>query len=74
MAKQFASDLKAEQGAIRMYNDGIHLADKVGDGATRSMLEAILRDEDDHLDWLEEQLDQIQQMGVELYLSVQAKE
>lgn len=74
VAKQLASDLKAEQGAIQMYNDAIHLADKVGDGATRTLLEGILHDEDDHLDWLEEQLDQVKQMGIELYLSVQAKE
>ena len=74
VAKQIAADLKAEQGAVRLYNDAIHLADNVGDGATRTMLEQILHDEDEHLDWLEEQNDQIQQMGIELYLSVQAKE
>lgn len=74
VAKQIAADLKAEQCAVRLYNDAIHLADNVGDGATRTMLEQILHDEDEHLDWLEEQNDQIQQMGIELYLSVQAKE
>jgi bacterioferritin len=71
--KQFASDLKAEQGAWRMYNEAIHLADKVDDAPTRHLLEEIARDEDAHIDWLEEQLDQIKQMGAELYLSTQAK-
>jgi bacterioferritin len=72
--KQFACDLKAEQGAWRMYNEAIHLADEVGDAPTRNLLESIARDEDDHIDWLEEQLDQVKQIGAELYLSTQAKE
>jgi bacterioferritin len=74
VAKQLASDLKAETMAVRHYNDAVHLADKVGDAATRNLLEEILRDEDAHLDWLEEQQDQIKQMGVELYLSSRTKE
>jgi bacterioferritin len=74
VAKQFANDLKAEMGASQMYNEAIHLADKVGDAATRNLLEAILHDEDAHIDWLEEQQDQIKQMGLELYLSTRTKE
>jgi bacterioferritin len=35
------------------------------------MLEAILKDEEDHVDWLEAQLDQIQQMGIQNYLADQ---
>jgi bacterioferritin len=72
--KQFASDLKAEQGAWQMYNDAIHQADEVGDAPTRNLLEEIVRDEDAHIDWLEAQRDQIEQLGVELYLANQAKE
>ena len=72
--KQLASDLKAEMGAIRMYNDAVHQADEVGDAVTRNLLEEIARDEDAHIDWIEEQLDQIKQMGAELYLANQAKE
>ena len=66
---QFKADLEAEMGAVRMYNDAIKLADEVGDAATRDMLLGILKDEDDHVDWLEEQLDQIEQMGLQIYLS-----
>jgi bacterioferritin len=69
--KQLESDLAAETGAVRNYNEAIHLADEVGDGATRTMLEDILKDEDDHVDWLEEQLDQVAQMGAGIYLSTQ---
>jgi len=69
--EQLRSDLSAEMGAVRAYNEAIHLADKVGDAATRELLESILKDEDDHVDGIEEQLDQIAQMGVGLYLSTQ---
>lgn len=74
VARQLAADLKAEQSAWKMYNEAIHLADEVGDAPTRNLLEDIARDEDAHIDWLEEQLEQIEQMGFELYLANQAKE
>ena len=72
--KQLQSDLAAETQAVQDYNEAIHLADKVGDAATRTLLEEILRDEDAHVDWIEEQLDQIAQMGAGIYLSTQARE
>ncbi len=72
--KQLQSDLDAELNAVRMYNDAVHLTDEVGDAATRTLLESILNDEDRHVDWLEEQLDQIAQMGVPIYLSTQTRE
>jgi bacterioferritin len=71
---QFQADLEAEKLAVRLYNEAIQLCDEVGDGATRTMLEGILNDEDAHVDWLEGQLDQIAQMGVALYLSTQTRE
>lgn len=72
VAKQLAADLQAEQGALKMYNAAVKLADQVKDAPTRNLLEQIARDEDEHLDWLEEQHDQIAQMGLELYLANQA--
>jgi bacterioferritin len=74
VAKQLAFDLQAEAQAIRMYNQAVHLADKVGDAPTRNILEEIAHDEDRHIDWLEEQHDQIKQMGLAMYLSVQAED
>ena len=65
---QFKNDEAAETGAIKMYNDAIKLAVEVGDNGTRELLEAILKDEEDHIDWLEAQLDQIRQMGIQNYL------
>jgi len=72
--KQLQADLEAENGAVANYNATIHLADEVDDAATRDLLEDILKDEDAHVDWLEEQLDQLAQMGVPMYLSVQTRE
>jgi bacterioferritin len=65
---QLKNDLGAEQGAVKAYNDAIKLAVEAGDNGSRVMLEGILKDEEDHLDWLETQLDQIEQMGIQLYL------
>jgi bacterioferritin len=69
--KQLQADLDAEMTAVRTYNEAIRLADEVGDAVTREMLEHILKDEDDHVDWLEAQRDQISQMGLAVYLSTQ---
>ncbi len=65
---QHKNDWAAEDGAIKAYNDGIRLAVEVGDNGTRELLESILRDEEAHIDWLEAQLDQIAQMGIQNYL------
>jgi bacterioferritin len=71
--KQLQSDLEAEVRTNRMYNEAIHLADKANDAATRDLLESIVKEEDAHVDWLEEQLDQIAQLGAPLYLSTQTR-
>ena len=65
------NDWDAENGAIKAYNDGIRLAVEVGDNGTRDMLECILKDEEDHIDWIEAQLEQIKHMGMQVYLSEQ---
>ena len=65
---QHRNDLAAELGAVTAYNEGIRLAVEVGDNGTRELLEEILADEEDHIDWLEAQLDQIEQMGIQNYL------
>ena len=66
--KMHESDRSAEEMAIKGYNESIRLAVEVGDNGTRELLEAILKDEEDHIDVLEAQLDQITQMGVQNYL------
>jgi len=71
---QLKHDLEAEAGAIKAYNDGIRLCLEVGDGGSRELIEDNLEDEEQHLDWLETQLDQINQMGLQNYLLAQVKE
>lgn len=69
--KQLQADLDTEMAASVAYNDVIRIAGDANDGATRELLESILKDEDAHIDWIEEQLDQVAQLGVPLYLSTQ---
>jgi len=68
---QLANDHAAEATAIKAYNKGIAQAVQAGDNGSRELLESILKDEEDHIDWLEAQLDQIKQMGVQNYLAQQ---
>ncbi len=68
---QHKNDVDAEVGAIKAYNEAIKLTVDLGDNGTRELLESILKDEEDHLDWLEAQLDQIAQLGIQAYLAEQ---
>ena len=65
---QHQSDWGAENDAIKSYNDGIRLAMEVGDNGSRDLMDSILKDEEDHIDWIEAQLDEIKQMGAANYL------
>jgi len=68
---QHKNDWAAEEGAIKAYNEAVRLVVELGDNGTREMLEAVLKDEEDHIDWIEAQLDQIKQMGIQVYLAEQ---
>jgi bacterioferritin len=65
---QLQNDMQSETEAVQSYNTGIRAAVEAGDNGTRDLLEEILEDEEAHLDWLEAQLDQIGQMGIQNYL------
>ena len=62
-------DLASENSAILKYNESIRLCTSLGDNGTRIILENILADEEDHAKYLERQLIQIAQIGVQNYLS-----
>ena len=70
--KQFANDLDAEMTAVKNYNQAIKVAMDAGDNATKDILESILKDEDGHVDQIEEKLDQIKQMGAQNFLAINA--
>ncbi len=69
--QQLQNDHSAEDGAIKSYNDGIKLAVELADNGSRELFESILKDEEVHIDWLEAQLDQIDQMNLQNYLTEQ---
>jgi len=68
---QLESDLKLEIGAVGMYNNAVKVARDEGDNASRELFERLLKDEEEHVDWLEAQLHQIKEVGYERYLSRQ---
>ncbi len=74
VAKQLQYDLEAEMGAVKAYNEAIALAAELKDHATRDFLQNILNDEDEHVDEIEELQDQIEQMGLPVFLSTQVDE
>lgn len=71
---QLANDHRAEEGAIKAYNDAIIQAGELKDYATRDILQQILNDEDEHMDGIEGLQSQIEQMTVQVFLTTQVKE
>ena len=71
---QIESDLKLEIDAVGMYNRSIELARQEGDNASRELFDKLLRDEEEHVDWLEAQLHQIEEIGYERYLARQIED
>ena len=69
--EQFDYDLEAEVTAVKAYNAAVAQTSELGDNGTKILLESILTAEEEHIDWIEEQLDQIEQMGYERYLNNQ---
>jgi len=71
---QLQNDLQVEYDAVKRLNAGIETCVDVGDNGSRDLLEGILTDEEEHIDWLEGQLHAISQMGIENYLAQQLHE
>lgn len=69
--QQFQNDLKMELGGVKVYNEAIDLCAKSKDAGSREILEHILTDSEEHVDWLESQLNLIAQVGLENYLAEQ---
>ncbi len=71
---QLQSDLSLEIAAVGLYNRAVKTARDEGDNASRELFEKLLKDEEEHVDWLEAQLHQINEIGYERYLSQQIKD
>ncbi|MCP5195888.1 MAG: bacterioferritin [Gammaproteobacteria bacterium] len=67
----FRGDLKLEYAAHPMYKEAISYCESCGDYATRELLVAILASEEEHIHWLETQLELIGRLGLPNYLQAQ---
>ena len=65
-------DLTLEQQALPALKDGIALCEEKADFVSRQLLEDILKSEEEHVDWLEEQFDLLKRMGLENYVQLQS--
>jgi bacterioferritin len=72
--EQLENDLAVENGAVSEYNKGIARCEKAGDYASGELLKELLRDEEEHVDFLESQLTIIDDVGLENYLLGQVVE
>jgi bacterioferritin len=68
------SDLDLELGAVKDYNTAIQVAVAEKDNGSRDLFVQLLKDEEEHVDWLEAQIHQIKELGYERYLTMQMGE
>ncbi len=73
VSEQLKLDLKAEQEMLVLLSEGVAHCTKVGDFTTRHMFEDMAKDVDEHIDWIETQMETIKQVGLENYLAEQIK-
>lgn len=71
---QLEHQLQLELDAVAFYNKFVAVCQAEADNASHKLFEKMLHDEEGHVDWLEAQLHQIQELGYERYLSEQIKE
>jgi bacterioferritin len=69
--QQLENDLVLEHGAVTSYNEAIATCHKASDNGTADFLKGILKQEEDHVDFFEEQLGLIEQLGLQNYLAQQ---
>lgn len=60
-------DLKLEQQALPDLKEGIAYAESIGDYVSRDLFQDILESEEEHIDWLETQLELIERVGLQNY-------
>lgn len=64
-------DLKLEHLALPLLRDAIAYCESINDYVTRELFEHILESEEEHVDWLETQMDLIEKVGIQNYLQSQ---
>lgn len=71
--EQFRVDLQLELDAVARLNKGIEVCREKDDNNSRHLLEEILEDEEEHIDWIEAQIALIEQVGAQNYLAQQIR-
>ena len=74
VSEMLACDLQAESGAQATLKDGIAHCEAVRDYVSRDILQGILDDTEEHIDWLETQIELVAKVGIENYLQSQIGE
>jgi bacterioferritin len=69
--EQFENDLQLEMKGVKHYNEAIELCTKLKDNGSREVLEPILTESEEHVDWLETQIDLVKAVGIQNYLTEQ---
>lgn len=69
--EQLKLDLQLEMSALKLLHEGIDLTRREGDDVSKALLQDILVAEEEHIDWLETQLELIRQVGLQNYLQSQ---
>ena len=72
--QQIAADLSLEMAALQVLRPGVQLCLEAGDHASRELLEHIVEDVEQHVDWIEAQLHKIEEVGYQGYLAQQIYE
>ena len=70
---QLEADLQLETNAVAMYNKAVQISRDAGDDQSRELFSLLLKDEEQHIDWIEQQLHQISEIGYERYLGLQVE-
>ncbi len=74
VAENLQLDLETEVSALETLTETITHCEQVGDFGTREILEDMVREEEEHVDWLETQQETIRQVGIEHYLAQNIRE
>jgi bacterioferritin len=72
--EQLENALALEKNASKTYNEGVVVAVAEKDSASKNIMEQIIRESEDSVDWLEAQLDLINRLGIQNYLVTQVGE
>jgi len=71
VVEQLQLDRELEEAAVERYRRGVALALELGDAGTRELLEHLLVNEEEHLDWIETQQHVISKIGAQMYMQSQ---